>query len=275
MRHSAVLGRHARPPKVPLRSWAIVAMALAALAVTLAWVTAGSPATAATTVKAAPASLDRGAVNQAAGFTAIDTRAAVARVAAQAHARAAAVLAAHTYTVRAGDSLSSVAARRCGQERFWTGTYAASRARGWTAKNANVLSVGQHLYLSCTYDARQLRYAPPPPPPPPPPVLAVAAVATARTGGTARVYHPVYASSYHGVSGSYQSCVIARESGGRANAVNPSSGAGGLYQFLPSTWHSLGHNGLPQNASVAEQNAAFQQAYAQSGTSPWSPYDGC
>jgi soluble lytic murein transglycosylase-like protein len=69
--------------------------------------------------------------------------------------------------------------------------------------------------------------------------------------------------------------VISAESGGNPNAVNPSSGAGGLYQFLPSTWHALGHSGNPQDASVAEQNAAFQQQYAQSGGSAWSAYDGC
>jgi len=73
----------------------------------------------------------------------------------------------------------------------------------------------------------------------------------------------------------FQACVIQRESGGNPSAVNPSSGAGGLYQFLPSTWQALGHSGLPENASVAEQNQAFQQEYAQSGTSAWSPYDGC
>jgi hypothetical protein len=75
--------------------------------------------------------------------------------------------------------------------------------------------------------------------------------------------------------GGFQACVIARESGGSATAVNPSSGAGGLYGFLPSTWQALGHSGLPENASVAEQNQAFQQEYAQAGTSPWHPYDGC
>ncbi len=80
--------------------------------------------------------------------------------------------------------------------------------------------------------------------------------------------------SYSG-SGGFQSCVIQRESGGNASAVNASSGAGGLYGFLPSTWQSLGHSGLPENASVAEQNAAFAQEYAQSGGAAWSAYDGC
>ena len=84
------------------------------------------------------------------------------------------------------------------------------------------------------------------------------------------------APSYSAPSGGgFQSCVIRRESGGNARAVNPSSGAGGLYQFLPSTWAGLGYSGSPQNASVATQNQAFQKLYAQAGSSPWSPSDHC
>lgn len=75
-------------------------------------------------------------------------------------------------------------------------------------------------------------------------------------------------------TGSYQSCVIARESGGNPRAVNPVSGAGGLYQFIPSTWHSLGYGGLPENASVAVQTQAFERLYAEVGRSAWSS-DGC
>jgi hypothetical protein len=88
---------------------------------------------------------------------------------------------------------------------------------------------------------------------------------------------PVASAGTVGTGGmsAFQACVIQRESGGNPSAVNPSSGAGGLYQFLPSTWAALGHSGLPENASVAEQNQAFQQEYAQSGTAAWAPYDGC
>ena len=78
-----------------------------------------------------------------------------------------------------------------------------------------------------------------------------------------------------GAPGSFQACVISRESGGNPQAVNPASGAGGLYQFLPSTWASLGLPGLPENASVAVQNAAFQKEFALAGTQPWAPSDGC
>jgi resuscitation-promoting factor RpfC len=75
--------------------------------------------------------------------------------------------------------------------------------------------------------------------------------------------------------GSFQACVIQAESGGDPTAVNPSSGAGGLYGFLPSTWHALGFPGLPEDASVAMQNEAFAKEYALDGTAPWAPYDGC
>ncbi len=94
---------------------------------------------------------------------------------------------------------------------------------------------------------------------------------TART--TAAVAQP--ATSYRGAPGSFQACVIQRESSGNPSAVNPSSGAGGLYGFLPSTWHALGFAGLPENAPVSVQNEAFAKEYAQSGTSAWAPYDGC
>ena len=140
--------------------------------------------------------------------------------------------------------------------------------------NPEMIQVGQRLTLSSWHPhkawlnrvALAAIPAPPPAPPVSAPVAAPAAVTQPASTSTA---------TYSGASGSYQSCVIAAESGGNPSAVNPSSGAGGLYQFLPSTWAALGHSGLPQNASVAEQNQAFRQEYAQSGTSAWSPYDGC
>ena len=78
------------------------------------------------------------------------------------------------------------------------------------------------------------------------------------------------ASSSTGASGSFQQCVAWRESGN-----NPTASSSGLYGILPSTWASLGYSGTAGSASVAQQNQAFQQLYAQDGTSPWAPYDGC
>lgn len=84
--------------------------------------------------------------------------------------------------------------------------------------------------------------------------------------------------SYGAAPGSYQSCVIAHESSGDATVVNSSSGAGGLYQFLPSTWATTPwgsqYPGGAQTAPVSVQNQAFQWLYARQGTSPWST-DGC
>jgi hypothetical protein len=79
-----------------------------------------------------------------------------------------------------------------------------------------------------------------------------------------------------GSTSSFQACVIARESGGNPEAQNPDSTASGLYGFLDTTWTSV--TGLPGPArdySVAQQNAAFEKLYAEAGTSPWAPSDGC
>ena len=86
--------------------------------------------------------------------------------------------------------------------------------------------------------------------------------------------HPAIHLTAAAGSSSFQACVIARESGGNPHAVNPYSGAGGLFQFLPSSWAALGYSGLPQNAPVAEQYQAFARLYAQQGRQPWSS-DGC
>ena len=68
----------------------------------------------------------------------------------------------------------------------------------------------------------------------------------------------------------FLACVAWRESRDTPTAVNPSSGAGGLFQFLPSTWSALGYSGLPENAPVATQIAAAEQLYAEQGPAPWS-----
>jgi hypothetical protein len=173
------------------------------------------------------------------------------------------------YTIKSGDTLSSIARHQYGSSAAWPALWWVNRHK---VHNPQMIRVGQRLTLSSWHPRKawlnRAALAAIPAPPPPPPVSAAAPVA-------APVTQPASTATYSGASGSYQSCVIAAESGGNPSAVNPSSGAGGLYQFLPSTWAALGHSGLPQNASVAEQNQAFQQQYAQSGTSAWSPYDGC
>jgi hypothetical protein len=69
---------------------------------------------------------------------------------------------------------------------------------------------------------------------------------------------------------SFEACVAWRESGD-----NPTASSAGLFGILPATWHQLGYSGTAGGASVALQKVAFQRLYAELGTSPWAPYDGC
>jgi septal ring factor EnvC (AmiA/AmiB activator) len=63
--------------------------------------------------------------------------------------------------------------------------------------------------------------------------------------------------------------IVLCESGGNYSAVNPSSGAGGAYQVLPSTWELYGGQGEPQNAPKAEQDRIAAEIWADSGSSAW------
>lgn len=64
--------------------------------------------------------------------------------------------------------------------------------------------------------------------------------------------------------------IVMCESGGNYSAVNSSSGAGGAYQIMPSTWAAYGGQGLPQDASKAEQDRIAAQIWADSGPGAWS-----
>ena len=59
------------------------------------------------------------------------------------------------------------------------------------------------------------------------------------------------------------------ESGGNFQALNPSSGAGGAYQILPSTWRLYGGEGLPHQAPPAEQHRIAAMIWADSGPAAW------
>jgi len=63
--------------------------------------------------------------------------------------------------------------------------------------------------------------------------------------------------------------IVMCESGGNYGAVNPSSGAGGAYQILPSTWELYGGNGAPENAPKSEQDRIAAEIWADSGSSAW------
>lgn len=98
------------------------------------------------------------------------------------------------------------------------------------------------------------------------------------SGGGVAAQAPVSAASstVSAASGSFQACVIARESGGQSQVMN-STGHYGLYQFAEATW--VANGGSPAtfgHASVAEQNQVFANTMAKlGGALNWTPYDGC
>lgn len=68
---------------------------------------------------------------------------------------------------------------------------------------------------------------------------------------------------------SIPSYIVMCESGGNYGALNPSSGAGGAYQILPSTWELYGGKGLPHEAPKAEQDRIAAEIWADSGGGAW------
>lgn len=63
--------------------------------------------------------------------------------------------------------------------------------------------------------------------------------------------------------------IVMCESGGNYSALNPTSGAGGAYQIMPSTWEAYGGTGLPHLAPKAEQDRIASLIWADSGPSAW------
>jgi LysM domain/Transglycosylase-like domain len=182
-----------------------------------------------------------------------------------------------SYTVISGDTLSKISARFCGTPADFQSLAAASGI-----SNPNVIYVGQSVRIRCHAAVTASAH----------PASGGdgdgdgdgrASGAVSRSSSRSRAAHRAPARHAHTVSSrgmsAFEACVISRESGGNPRAVNPSSGAGGLFQFLPSTWASLGYAaaypGGAQTAPVSVQKAAFAKLYAEAGTSPWAPYDGC
>jgi nucleoid-associated protein YgaU len=195
---------------------------------------------------------------------------------------------AEEYTVKEGDSLSTIAQHLYSESAAWPVIYYANRGQ---IKWANDISTGQKLAIPAkpsTIPAAPSQLGPAAPVSAPvhtsevqqsasvqaAPAEAAPAQAAPTQAAPTQAAPTQAAATYNGGSG-FQSCVIARESGGNSQVMN-GSGHYGLYQFSASTWAAYG--GSPStfgNASVAEQNQVFNNAIAQGGQSNWSAYDGC
>lgn len=58
-------------------------------------------------------------------------------------------------------------------------------------------------------------------------------------------------------------------SGPRYRVVNGGSGAGGKYQFIPSTWRAIGGAGAPQDARPVEQERKARVLLRVQGLGAW------
>lgn len=109
------------------------------------------------------------------------------------------------------------------------------------------------------------------PPPPPPAIAAPAAASTTQAPAAPATQTVTGSSNTATTSGSpLPACTWQPESGGNPSAVNPSSGAGGYYQIMPSTWAAYGGTGAPQDAPMSEQSAIAQKVWASQGPSAWT-----
>jgi LysM repeat protein len=180
-----------------------------------------------------------------------------------------------TWTVRPGDSLSSIAAKTYGRPDAWPVLYWGNRH---TVRWANQITAGQVLKVPA--EPARIPAAPrqlEPAPPPRPVVTTAAEVTPAQAPAAASASTSASSGSYAGGTpgGSFGACVVARESGGNSQVMN-SSGHYGLYQFSASTWAAYGGSSADfGHAPAAEQNQVFANALARGGQSNWSLYDGC
>lgn len=142
-----------------------------------------------------------------------------------------------TYTVQPGDSLSKIAAR-VGLP-SWQTLYAANRDR---IRNPHVIFAGQVLVLPGGNGAAV-----------PAPAAAAPRSAAPAAGNSNMINVITAAANRYGQSPAAMISVARCESSLNPNAVNRSSGASGLFQFMPGTWRTTPY----ANANIfnAESNA--------------------
>jgi len=168
-----------------------------------------------------------------------------------------------TYTVQAGDNLSTIAQGQ--QLESWRPLWDANP----DIQNPDVIYVDQKLVVPTGPTTER---------PLPTTTSALPERTYAPQGGQIYQQPQATASSYTsraaapanyaGGAGGLLERIRMRESGGNY-AENTGNGFYGAYQFTVGTWQSVGGSGLPSNASPAEQDMRAQMLMNQRGCSPW------
>jgi Transglycosylase-like domain/LysM domain len=260
------LGRHRKPSRIVIPAVAAPALVSVAAAICLSPQAASASTT---TPQITPQlSSQHAVVTDAVSFPGAAFASLPAAVKTAAHTKASSGLLA-TYKVKSGDTLSTIAQHFYHESAAWPVIYYANRSKiHW----ADEISVGETLKIP-------VKPAKIPAAPgstgPAASSSGSSSSSSSSSSGSSPSSASVQTDARYSGSGSFQSCVISRESGGNSQVMN-SSGHYGLYQFSESTWEAYGGSAASfGNASVAEQNQVFDNAIAQGGESNWSAYDGC
>lgn len=151
-------------------------------------------------------------------------------------------------TVAKGDSLSKIA-------KAHGTTYKRLFDANTSIADPNIINPGDQVRIPAADEVLAER-----PLPTPAPVVKKQATSSPRPAATAaRIVN----------DGSVWHQLAMCESGGRVNVVSSNGKYHGLYQFLPSTWRSVGGSGLPSQASAEEQTMRAQILQARSGWGQW------
>ncbi|HEY7361656.1 MAG TPA: transglycosylase family protein [Streptosporangiaceae bacterium] len=166
------------------------------------------------------------------------------------------------YTVKAGDTLSSIARHEYGSAHAWPALWWVNRHK---VHNPQMIRVGQRLALSSWHprkawlDRAAMAAIPAPAPPPP----AGAAAPVAASTGTWSAPAPS--------GGVNWSAVAACESGGNWG-INTGNGFYGGLQFTEGTWLANGGGQYAPSANLAspsEQIAVAERVLASQGIGAW------
>jgi LysM repeat protein len=183
-----------------------------------------------------------------------------------------------TYTVKAGDTLSAIAAREYGHAGDWPALWWANRHG---VSNPNMIAVGERLRLPGSHQVTSsmahaaMAAIPAPPPPPAAPVAAAAPAAAAPaapSSGTAPVASAPAPAPAPASSGGVNWDAIAQCESGGDWGISTGNGFYGGLQFTEGTWLANGGGQYASSANLAtpaQQMAVANNVLASQGIGAW------